>query len=64
MNMNDKTKLLSIRLNEEQYNFIAKDSQFCGLKVSDYVRMLINMSMCTAKNMEEKLKEYENKKAD
>lgn len=41
---------VTLRLNDEQYNFIIECSQLLGVSPSDYVRMTINSGMIALKN--------------
>lgn len=41
---------VTLRLNEEQYNFIIECSRLLGVSPSDYVRMTINSGMIALKN--------------
>lgn len=41
---------VTLRLNEEQYNFIIDCSNLLGVSPSDYIRMTINSGMVALKN--------------
>ena len=40
---------ISLRLNDEQYNFVIECSELLGVKPSDYIRMSINSGMVALK---------------
>lgn len=51
VNMGDKyTHRITLRLNEEQYNFLIKISSILGVSPSDYMRMVVNSGMVTTKS--------------
>lgn len=41
---------ITLRLNDEQYNFIIDCSELLGVTPSDYIRMSINSGMVALKN--------------
>lgn len=46
VNMGDKyTHRITLRLNEEQYDFLIKISSILGVSPSDYLRMVVNSGM-------------------
>lgn len=65
----DKKTRITLRLTEEQFNFIKNETDFLGISPSDYLRMLVNSTMSMAKLANEKLKgqkgvRRENEKTD
>lgn len=51
VNLGDKyTHRITLRLNEEQYNFLIKVSSILGVSPSDYIRMVVNSGMVATKN--------------
>ena len=51
VNLGDKyTHRVTLRLNEEQYDFLIKVSNILGISPSDYLRMVVNTGMVTTKN--------------
>lgn len=44
------THRITLRLNDEQYDFIIKVANLLGVSPSDYVRMSINTGMVAMKN--------------
>ena len=52
----DKKTRITLRLTEEQFNFIKNETDFLGISPSDYLRMLVNSTMSMAKLANEKLK--------
>lgn len=52
----DKTHRITLRLNDDQFQFIAKDCEMLGVSPSDYLRMVINSTMALTKQTEANLK--------
>ena len=51
VNLGDKyTHRVTLRLNEEQYDFLIKVSGILGISPSDYLRMTVNTGMVATKN--------------
>lgn len=55
MYMKDLTKRVVVRLNEKQYAFLQKDSELLDVSISDYIRMVVNTSMCLAEKAKEQI---------
>lgn len=53
----DKTQRITLRLNDEQFNFVKANSDLLGVSPSDFLRMVVNMSMATSRKIDEKFKE-------
>lgn len=53
----NKPHSIHLRLTEEQYTFLKADADMLGIGVSEYVRMIVNTTMYTAKKVGEKLQE-------
>lgn len=49
----NKPHSVHLRLTEEQYQFLRGDAEMMGIGVSDYIRILVNMSMTVAKKANE-----------
>ena len=45
---------MTLRLNDEQYNFILECAQLLGVSPSDYIRMSVNAGMVSIKQLEQK----------
>lgn len=63
----DKCQRITLRLNEEQFDFVKANADVLGVSPSEFLRMVVNASMATTKKLEEKAKEgngRENDKAD
>ena len=41
----DKSTRITLRLNEEQFNFVRENADILGVSPSDFLRMVINSSM-------------------
>jgi len=51
VNLGEKyTHRVTLRLNEEQYDFLIKVSGILGISPSDYLRMTVNTGMVATKN--------------
>lgn len=50
MNMNDKTNRITLRLNDSQFKFIKATSDTLGVSPSEFLRMVVNATMVSAKN--------------
>lgn len=55
----DKSHRITLRVNEEQFEFVRANADTLGVSPSDFLRMVINSSLSTWKQMaqNEKLKE-------
>lgn len=63
----DKNHRITLRLNEEQFNFVRLNAEALDVSPSDFLRMVVNLAMSSTKQLEIKLKEgvgRENDKAD
>lgn len=67
----DKSNRITLRLNDEQFEFVKGNADILGVSPSEFLRMVVNSSMALAKATEEKLqraieegKGRENDKAD
>lgn len=55
----DKSQRITLRLNEEQFGFVKSNADILGVSPSEFLRMVVNASMATAKMAEQKLKSME-----
>lgn len=53
----DKSKRITLRLNDEQFDFVKQNADFLGVSPSEFLRMVVNASMATSKTAVEKIKE-------
>lgn len=63
----DKTNRITLRLNDEQFEFVKGNADFLGVSPSEFLRMVVNASMATTKNAINKFQEglgRENDKTD
>lgn len=44
----DKNQRITLRLNPAQFDFVQTQSELLGVSPSDFLRMLVNVSMSTA----------------
>lgn len=67
----DKSNRITLRLNDEQFDFVKQNADFLGVSPSEFLRMVVNASMATTKTalskIEQRLEEglgRENDKTD
>lgn len=64
----DKAQRITLRLSEDQFDFVKKNADVLGVSPSEFLRMVVNATMATTKILDEKIKEgakgRENDKAD
>lgn len=57
----DKTNRITLRLNDEQFDFVKQNADFLGVSPSEFLRMVVNASMASTKTalgkIEQKLQE-------
>ena len=57
----DKSNRITLRLNDEQFEFVKHNADFLGVSPSEFLRMVVNASMATSKtalgNIEQKYQE-------
>lgn len=53
----DKTHRITLRLNDEQFEFVTASADFYGISPSDFLRQVISMTMSTMKIATERLME-------
>ena len=53
----DKKTRITLRLSEEQMNFVLNDSQTLGISPSEYIRMLISTCISMSKKMKEQMED-------
>lgn len=63
----NKSNRITLRLNDEQFDFVKQNSDILGVSPSEFLRMVVNASMATSKNAYRKIEEVlgrENDKTD
>ena len=60
----DKSNRITLRLNEEQFTFVKTVADALGVSPSEYLRMMVNLSMTGAKTMEKEGSRRENEQTD
>lgn len=60
----DKAQRITLRLNDEQFTFVKTVSDALGVSPSEYLRMMVNLSMVGAKNTEKEGSRRENEQTD
>lgn len=58
MYMKDKAVRVTLRLNEEQFNFVKRNADVLGVSPSEFLRMVVNSTMSASKQITEKLDDY------
>ena len=53
----DKKTRITLRLSEEQMDFVLNDSQMLGISPSEYIRMLISTCISMSKKMKEQMED-------
>lgn len=53
----DKNHRITLRLNDEQMEFVLKDAQMFGVSPSEYIRMILNASIALYQEGMKKAKE-------
>lgn len=53
----DKACRITLRLNEEQFEFVKANADILGVSPSEFLRMVVNASMATSKAVAEKVSE-------
>lgn len=53
----DKSHRITLRLNEEQFNFVKNNADMLGVSPSEFLRMVVNSTLATSKKMTEKIRE-------
>lgn len=51
----DKTNRITLRLNDEQFDFVKQNADVLGVSPSEFLRMVVNASMATAKHVTAKM---------
>ena len=49
----DKSNRITLRLNEEQFAFVKTSSDYLGVSPSEFLRMVVNLAMCSNKAVRE-----------
>lgn len=50
----DKSQRITLRLNEEQFDFVRTIAESLGVSPSEYLRMMVNLSMVGAQKITER----------
>lgn len=51
----DKSHRITLRLNEDQYNFVLENAETLGVSPSDFLRMVINASLSAARKLGDRI---------
>lgn len=58
----DKSNRITLRLNDEQFEFVKWNADILGVSPSEFLRIVVNSTMALAKSAEAKLKKEEEAK--
>ncbi|MBR4906599.1 MAG: hypothetical protein IKZ44_07055, partial [Clostridia bacterium] len=61
MYQGDKVTRVTLRLTEKQFAFVKKNADIMGVSPSEFLRMVVNMTMMQTERFATKLGEAENK---
>lgn len=64
MYLNDKKNRITLRLNDEQFGFVKRSADMLDVSPSEFLRMVVNASMVTYKDKEEKRRANEQTNSD
>lgn len=53
----DKSNRITLRLNDEQFDFVKQNADFLGVSPSEFLRMVVNASMATTKTALDKIEQ-------
>lgn len=53
----DKSNRITLRLNDEQFDFVKQNADFLGVSPSEFLRMVVNTTMATTKTAIQKIEE-------
>lgn len=53
----DKSNRITLRLNDEQFEYVKDNADVLGVSPSDFLRMVINASMATMKKASQRMNE-------
>lgn len=56
MYQKDKNHRITLRLNENQFEFVRSNAEILDVSPSDFLRMVINTTMCASQKVSENLK--------
>lgn len=51
----DKTHRITLRLTEEQFEFVRENADVLGVSPSEFLRMVVNMTMSSTRKFSEKV---------
>ena len=57
MYMKDKSNRITLRLNDEQFEFVKQNADFLGVSPSEFLRMVVNASMALSDTAISKIEE-------
>lgn len=55
----DKSNRITLRLNDQQFEFVKKSAYVLGVSPSDFLRMVVNLSMASSQMSEAKVNDLD-----
>ena len=55
----DKSNRITLRLNDQQFEFVKKSADVLGVSPSDFLRMVVNLSMASSQLSETKVNDLD-----
>lgn len=55
----DKSNRITLRLNDQQFEFVKKSADVLGVSPSDFLRMVVNLSMASSQISEAKVNDLD-----
>lgn len=55
----DKSNRITLRLNDQQFEFVKKSADVLGVSPSDFLRMVVNLSMASSQMSEAKVNDLD-----
>ena len=52
----DKSNRITLRLNDEQFEFVKSQADLLGVSPSEFLRMVVNASLATSKGLVKRIK--------
>lgn len=60
----DKTHRITLRLTDDQFEFVRENAEMVGVSPSEFLRMVVNMTMSTTRKVEKKMNDKLQEAAD
>lgn len=60
----DKSNRITLRLNDQQFEYVKLNADLIGVSPSEFLRMVVNLSMATANYAKQKIEEGSGREND